>query len=97
MLRFIEWGVPYAVYAQPPLVSRAESSEGGLVAGRAHPDFSNHLVKLPLRRWYTVAKGRGRTDDLPILRSRDNSSWNTVHVRDLHHRVDLNTDERRRT
>jgi hypothetical protein len=41
--------------------------------------------------------GRGRTADLPIFSSLDSSSLNTVNVRDLHHNIDLNTNERRRT
>ena len=37
------------------------------------------------------------TIDLPIFRSWDNSSQNTVNVRDLHDPIDLDTDERGRT
>jgi hypothetical protein len=39
-------------------------------------------------------QGRGRTADLPIFRSPDNSSPNDVNVRDLHPRINPNTDER---
>ena len=42
-------------------------------------------------------QGRGRTADLPIFRSLDNSSPNITQVRDLHFFIDLNADERRRT
>jgi len=34
---------------------------------------------------------RGRTADLPIFRTRDNSSPKTVNVRDLHGCIDLET------
>jgi hypothetical protein len=37
------------------------------------------------------------TADLPIFRSLDNSSPNTVNVRDLRRRINPNTNERRRT
>ncbi|MDT7791662.1 MAG: hypothetical protein QOD59_1098, partial [Mycobacterium sp.] len=40
---------------------------------------------------------RGRTADLPIFRSRDNSSPSHVNVRNLHRRIDPNADERGRT
>jgi hypothetical protein len=42
-------------------------------------------------------QGRGRTADLPIFRSWDNSSPNTVDVRDLRFFAGLNADELRRT
>jgi hypothetical protein len=42
-------------------------------------------------------QGRGRTAVLPIFRSLDNSSPSNAHVRDLHRRIDLNINERRRT
>jgi hypothetical protein len=34
-------------------------------------------------------QGRGRTADLPIFRSLDNSSPITVNVRDLHRRIEF--------
>jgi hypothetical protein len=44
-----------------------------------------------------MAQGQSPTADLPIFRTRDNSSLNTVHVRELHRRVNPDTDERGRT
>lgn len=41
-----------------------------------------------------MVAGRGRTADVPIFRTRDSSSLNTVDVRDLRSRIDPNTDAR---
>ncbi len=37
-----------------------------------------------------------RIADLPIFRTRDGGSSNTVNIRDLHYRIDVDVDERRR-
>jgi hypothetical protein len=42
-------------------------------------------------------RGRGRTTDLPVFRTRDNSSSSNVNVRYLQRSIDLHAGERGRT
>ena len=70
---------------------RLSSGIGQSVGQRSSEDHR----KSPFALFIGGGQGRGRTADLPIFRTRDNSSPNTVNVRDLHRCIDLNTDERK--
>ncbi len=57
-----------------------------------------HDRQVSKRLWFTYSAtvtqchAGNRTADFPIFKTRDNSSLNTAKVRDLHHRIDLNTN-----
>src|SRR5947209_9164600 len=76
----------------PSIVGRPVAPQVGVLWGM----ILLALLPKPLYQQF-CGQGQGRTADLPIFRSWDNSSPKTVSVRDLRQNIDTNTDERRRT
>ena len=87
-------GVPHLTAIDPSLQHADSTTQ---VFGCVIGDVEAAMVRILSCRLQFHAGVRARTADLPIFRSRDNSSPNTVNVRDLGQHINPNTDERRRT